>query len=171
MRRREAGLAIVALPLVTWAAQAPKALSALSPTLQRWGSGEFRRFGFLVYEATLWAGDSDPSQPPLALSLTYQRNIDGKAIADASVDQMRRLQASDAQLAGWGAQMQALFPNVKAGDQILGLQLSDRARFFFNDQPIGEIADPVFARTFFAIWLDPRTSEPKLRSALLKRAG
>jgi hypothetical protein len=51
----------------------------------------------------------------------------------------------------------------------VGLQLADRARFFFNEQPIGEIDDPAFARAFFAIWLDPRTSEPSLRSALLKR--
>ena len=108
-------------------------------------------------------------KPPLALSLTYKRNIDGKAIAEASVDQMRRFDASEVQLTRWGSQMQALFPNVKPGDQIVGLQLSDRARFFFNDQPIGEIADTEFARSFFAIWLDPRTSEPKLRDALLKR--
>ena len=169
MRRRDAGLALLALPLAAWGKEAPVGLTAAVPNLQPWGSGEFRRFGFLVYEATLWAGDTAPVKPPLALGLTYKRNIDGKAIAEASVDQMRRFDASEVQLARWGSQMQALFPNVKPGDQIVGLQLPDRARFFFNDQPIGEIADTEFARSFFAIWLDPRTSEPKLRDALLKR--
>lgn len=169
MRRRDAGLALLALPLVAWGKDAPVSLATVAPNLRPWGSGEFRRFGFLVYEARLWASESGPVKPPLALSLTYKRNIDGKAIAEASVDQMRRFDASEVQLTRWGSQMQALFPNVKPGDQIVGLQLSDRARFFFNDQPIGEIADTEFARSFFAIWLDPRTSEPKLRDALLKR--
>lgn len=176
MRRREAGLALAALSLpalstVTWAKLPPRALSQLLPDLRVWGSGEFRRFGFLVYEATLWAGEDEPLVPPLALGLTYRRTIDGQAIARASVDQMRRFDASDAQLARWGRQMQALFPDVKPGDSIVGVQLPDRARFFFNDQPLGDISDPAFARAFFAIWLDPRTSEPGLRSALLRRPG
>ena len=36
----------------TWLAASEKPAE-----LRRWGSGQFRRFGFLVYEATLWAGD------------------------------------------------------------------------------------------------------------------
>jgi hypothetical protein len=170
MRRREACLALAAaMPLAGWAKEPPQALSAVLPALRPWGSGEFRRFGFLVYEATLWAGEGERPVPPLALGLTYKRNIEGKAIAEASVDQMRRFDASDAQLARWGQQMAGLFPSVKPGDRIVGLQLSDRARFFYNDQPLGEINDAAFARAFFAIWLDPRTSEPSLRTALLTR--
>ena len=34
-------------------------------TLQKYGSGEMRRFGFLVYEAQLWAA-ANPSDPPIA---------------------------------------------------------------------------------------------------------
>lgn len=170
MRRREAAVALAAMvPLALWAKELPQALSAQLPALRPWGSGSFRKFGFLVYEATLWAGEGEQLAPPLALGLTYQRSIKGQAIAEASVDQMRRFDASAAQLARWGEQMAGLFPNVKAGDRIVGLQLADRARFFFNDQPLGEVIDPAFARTFFAIWLDPRMSEPGLRSALLKR--
>jgi hypothetical protein len=36
-----------------------------------------------------------------------------------------------------------------------------------NDKPIGNIDDAEFARAFFAIWLDPKTSEPSLRKQLL----
>ena len=176
MRRREANAALAALPLCLLsrgaaANQPPKALSALLPDLRPWGQGAFRRFGFLVYEASLWAGEGDQPTPPLALGLTYQRNIAGKAIAEASVDQMRRFDVSETQLERWGQQMLAIFPDVKPGDRIVGLQMPDRARFYFNDALIGEIADPAFARAFFAIWLDPRTSEPGLRTALLKRAA
>lgn len=170
MRRRDLGLALVAWPLAAWANEPPQALSALLPGLQAWGSGQFRKFGFLVYEATLWAGPTRLPAPPLALGLTYKRSIDGQAIAQASVDQMRRFDPSEAQLEQWGQQMQAIFPDVKSGDRIVGVQLPDRAQFYFNDQLIGEVNDPAFARAFFAIWLDPRTSEPGLRTALLTRS-
>jgi hypothetical protein len=41
------------------------------------------------------------------------------------------------------------------------------ARFWRNGAPLGEVADPAFSRAFFSIWLDPRTSAPELRAALL----
>lgn len=165
-RRRElllgaAGFAV--LPFAAYATTDPTA------GLKRWGSGEFRRFGFLVYEAMLWAGD-DPLKPPLALRLTYKRNIEGKAIAEASVKEIRNLGiADDAQLKRWGEAMLRLFPDVRPGDFIVGQHLPEGARFFFNDRLIGEVLEPAFARAFFAIWLDPKTSAPELRAALLRR--
>ena len=139
--------------------------------LTRWGSGEFRRFGFLIYQATLWAGDQGPLQPPLALKLTYQRNIAGRDIAAASVKEMRQLGMADEQrLERWGEEMDRIFPDVRPGDHLLGLQRADGARFFFNGSPLGAVDDVAFARAFFAIWLDVRTSAPELRNALLKRS-
>ena len=160
-------LGLAAWPLASLASTGPETPTA---GFRRWGSGEFRRFGFLVYEATLWAGGDDPLRPPLALKLTYKRNISGRDIADASVKEIRNLGVADeARLKGWGEQMVRLFPDVRPGDHIVGLQLPDTARFFFNDRSIGTIDDPAFARAFFAIWLDARTSAPDLRAALLKR--
>jgi len=160
-------LSLAAWPLASLAATGPETLTA---GFRRWGSGEFRRFGFLVYEATLWAGGDDPLRPPLALKLTYKRNISGRDIADASVKEIRNLGVGDeARLKGWGEQMASIFPDVRPGDHILGVQLPDEARFFFNDRSIGTIDDPAFARAFFAIWLDAKTSAPDLRAALLKR--
>jgi len=138
--------------------------------LNRWGSGEFRRFGFLVYEATLWAGE-DPQRPPLALRLDYKRNIEGRAIADASVNEMRRFVSDDGLLRQWGEQMQRIFPDVKPGDHILGVYRPDGARFYQGDRLLGAIDTPGFADAFFAIWLDTRTSAPDLRQALLRRSG
>ena len=163
-RRRVLLLALAGLPFAAWGSSDPTA------GLKRWGNGEFRRFGFLVYEATLWAGD-DPQRPPLALRLDYKRNIEGKAIAEASVKEMRRFVADEALLKRWGEAMARLFPDVKPGDHILGVYRPEGAVFLFNGQTLGEIAEPAFARQFFAIWLDPRTSAPELREALLRRAG
>jgi hypothetical protein len=64
--------------------------------------------------------------------------------------------------------MQALMPDVRPGDQLLGIYVPDQeTRFFHNGQPIGTIPDPAFGPEFFAIWLDKKTSEPDLRVALL----
>ncbi len=166
VRRRLLGL-LAAWPFAGLASGGPESLVA---GWQRWGSGEFRRFGFLIYHATLWAAGADPQQPPLALKLTYQRSIAGQDIAAASVKEIRNLGlAQEADLGRWGEQMAGLFPDVRAGDHLLGVHLAGGARFFFNDRPIGQVDDPAFARAFFAIWLDPRTSAPDLRAALLKR--
>lgn len=136
--------------------------------LSRWGSGEFRRFGFLVYTATLWAGD-DPLRPPLALRLDYRRRLSGSAIADASVSEMRRFVADPARLEAWGAQLRQVFPDVGAGDHIVGLYRPDGAYFYQGERLLGAIGAPGFAAAFFAIWLDGRTSVPELRAALLTR--
>lgn len=165
--RRRICLALAAWPLAGLANSGPRSLVA---GMQRWGSGDFRRFGFLVYEATLWAGSDDPLRPPLALRLTYRRSISGKSITEASVGEIRNLGVADeGSLTLWGEQMGRIFPDVRPGDEILGVHLSDGARFFHNDRQVGAIDDPAFARAFFAIWLDPRTSAPELRSALLQR--
>ncbi|WP_310492032.1 chalcone isomerase family protein [Dechloromonas sp.] len=161
--RRRLLLALAAAPSAAFANTDPTA------GLKRWGNGEFRRFGFLVYEATLWAGD-DPQRPPLALRLDYKRTIAGAAIAEASVKEMRALGADEAALKRWGEQMTRIFPDVKAGDFIVGQYETGVARFYFNGRLVGEVADADFARAFFGIWLDAKMSAPGLRAALLRRS-
>jgi hypothetical protein len=161
-RRRALLLALAAWP-ATWLAANEKPVEA-----RRWGSGQFRRFGFLVYEATLWAGD-DPQRPPLTLRLDYRRNIAGTAIADASIKEMRRSFADEARLAEWRERMTRIFPDVKPGDHIVGHYHAGGAVFMQGDRELGRIDDREFARAFFGIWLDPRTSAPELRAALLRR--
>lgn len=158
------GLVILIQPNVSYA---ETRLFTGSLNLQKYGSGEFRRFGFLVYEAQLWAG-SNPAEPPIALQLTYKRDIEGAKIVTASVDQMRALGASETQLGAWATAMARIFPDVKLGDQIVGIYRPGSATFLYNNREIGQVNDPEFARLFFGIWLDPRTSEPKLRNRLLQ---
>jgi hypothetical protein len=160
---------IAGLMLVPLAGTLPANADPLAG-LRAWGSGRFRRYGFLVYDASLWVGSEDPLQPPYALRLEYRRSIRGSALAESSVEQIQRLGLADeATLQDWGRQLQQIFPDVQDGDRIVGLHHPGGARFFFNDRPIGEIASPAFARAFFGIWLDARTTAPELRAALLRR--
>jgi len=64
--------------------------------------------------------------------------------------------------------MKQFFVDVVDGDRITGLNLPQLGiRYYYNGKPLGEIQDREFAKAFFGIWLDPRTSEPELRKKLL----
>ena len=138
------------------------------------GAGVFKWFGLKIYDAQLWVGEKG-YQPdgPYVLELVYARALDGRKIAEASAEQMEKIGAgTPAQRAAWLARMTELFPNVKQGTRISGVHLpGSGARFYLDGRPLGSVPDPAFARAFFAIWLDPATTAPALRSALLKDAG
>lgn len=141
------------------------------------GQGSYRWFGFKIYDAQLWVGDQgyrpdDPESARFALSITYARDLYGKHIALTSIDEIRKLGfGTVAQHEVWLKQMAALFPDVHAGTRISGIYIPGHgARFYLDGNMLGEIADSEFARAFFAIWLDPRTSASSLRSSLLSSA-
>jgi hypothetical protein len=133
-----------------------------------------RVWGFEVYDARLWtpAGFRHrvAVQFPFALELQYLRRLEGSAIANRSIDEMRRVgRFTDAQAQNWLTAMRALFPNVGPGERITGVNLPGvGAEFWVNGQRAGAVNDADFARLFFGIWLDERTSEPKLRAQLLQ---
>lgn len=123
-----------------------------------------------VYEATLYAprGQWDPLKP-FALSIEYYHAIDGKDIADRSVQEMRHQGYTDeVKLAAWNAQMKEIFPNVKKGTVFSAVYIPGKETIFYNgNQVIGIIKGDDFGRSFFDIWLNEKTSEPTLRRALL----
>lgn len=137
------------------------------------GTSRFTYWGFEVYQATLWVAPefklASMNDVPYALDLRYLRTFKGKDIAQRSIDEMRRVQSvSDARAQAWLKLMQDTFPDVKEGDRLTGIHLPGKGvRFLLNGQPLGEVADAEFARVFFGIWLSEKTSEPKLRQALL----
>ncbi len=156
---------------------APAEISQAWPSARLVGQGPFRYFGFKVYDARLWmSADGDPArwmQQPLALELRYARSLDGLAIAERSLVEMRRQGAvAEADATRWLAAMRAAFPNVVDGDRLVGL--SDgrgQVRFLHNGRPTATLDDPEFARRFFGIWLLPTTSATSLREALLGPAA
>ena len=136
------------------------------------GGGDLRLFGFRIYTARLWS----PTEPfradaPFALELTYHRNIEREDLVAASLKEIRRLNGAAigaAQLQRWQAQMRQAFVDVRPGERIIGVYLPQQgARFYAGTRLQHVIADPEFARAFFAIWLDPRTRNPELRARLL----
>lgn len=157
------------------AAAPPQEIAAALADARLRGRAVLRFLGLAVYDAQLWTTAppaADPLVHPSALALTYARSLVGALIARRSIEEMRGIGPfGDDQAARWLQAMTALFPDVRAGDRLTGLHLPGRtARFFFNGQPRGEVADAEFARLFFGIWLSPRSSEPRLRAQLLGSA-
>ncbi len=149
----------------------------LLPQASPLGSGSFRWFGLKLYDARLWAerrsfNGNEWMRTPLALELTYARTLYGARIAEASIDEMKKLGlGSAAQQRAWLDAMKQVFPNVEEGTQLIGLyQPGQATRFYRDGVAVGEVADPEFGPAFFAIWLHPRTSAPKLRAALLGKS-
>ncbi len=167
--------ALAATPAFAMADRAPPlpaSVVALAPNLKAQGGGELTFFGIAVYDGWYWSPEQGwPQAGPYALDLHYHRSLDGAKIAQRSVDEIAKLgygSADDRER--WGAQMTRIFPDVNRGDRLTGVYTGAGAvRYFHNGKAIGEIADKGFARAFFAIWLDPKTSRSDFRDKLLGR--
>ena len=134
------------------------------------GSARMRVMFWDVYDANLFApaGDWQPGQP-FALSLAYLRTLRGEAIANRSIEEIRRQGVADeATLARWRELIGEIIPDVDADTELLGIaDANQHAIFLRNGEPLGRIEDPAFTRAFFGIWLSEATSEPGLRQRLL----
>ena len=158
----------IALAMPAFAQTLPPEAAALAGAREA-GGGSFRYFGLLVYDAKLWtAGPRFDAEAPYALGIRYARNIKGYKLAEESVRQWRGMRYGfEDKYAAWEAEMRLIFPDVKPDDELVGVHLPGKgAQFYFNGKPAGDVADSAFARAFFAIWLDERTTEPGLRRAL-----
>lgn len=144
---------------------------AALPTAHKLGEGNFTWFGLRLYRARLWVvGPTQDWSQPFALELMYHRSISRDTLVQASLQEMRRLDSNvtEKELATWTQAMEAAFVDVRSGMRITGLYLPGKGcRFYVDGTFSREIADPVFARAFFSIWLDPRARDPQLRQRLL----
>ncbi|EMD9442392.1 MULTISPECIES: chalcone isomerase family protein [Burkholderia] len=136
------------------------------------GAGQFCVFGVCLYDAQLWA----PHPPagfdtPFALSLTYRHDVSGARLVATGMAEIERLAPAPLPAAtrdAWRADIARAFTDVARGDVLCGVYLPDQgARFYTNGRLTADIPDPVFARAFFDIWLDPRTRAQSLRRQLL----
>jgi hypothetical protein len=141
------------------------------------GSGRMRFLGLAIYDIRLWTATpvapADVARQPLALEIEYARSLVGALIAERSLVEMKRgAKLDEATADRWLAAMKRLFPDVKAGDRITGVQQPGAAtRFFFNGRALGEVRDAAFTALFFGIWLGRDSSEPALRAQLLGTPG
>lgn len=170
--------AVLVLPVTSSAADSrtppplPQAVEGAveGGTLNLLGYGRMRKWIWDAFDVSLWiTGDTWSWNEPFVLELRYVRSFDGEEIVEGTRNQWEHLgYTNEAQLELWLKQLIGIFPNVKVGDQLAGVYLPGReTHFFHNGQPIGTMSDPAFGPAFFAIWLDPKSSESTLREELL----
>lgn len=173
-----AGLACAAPVASSWATIGglpghPPELQAALPQHRLLGQARLSVYGFQVYDSRLWVppvfNTQDFSSQSFALELAYLRDFKSEAIVDRSIAEMRRFAAlDDGQVNAWRTAMLRVIPNIKKGDRVLGVNRpGEGATFWVNGKRAGDVDDAEFARLFFGIWLSAKTSQPKMRTALL----
>lgn len=131
------------------------------------GQGRLTFWGFDVYDARYYVADPR-GQNGFALEIHYIRSFRGGDLAKRTIGEMARLGVSEKQRAIWMQILEKIFPDIASGDTLIGVHLPDQGTLFLhNGKPIGDVPGDAFAKAFFGIWLDERTSVPKLRSALI----
>lgn len=154
------------------------ALLAMQPDLRIAGQGTLRLLGLRIYRARLFVGPGGlPADAltgnPYSLDLRYARDFRGVDIARRTREEMEKLgRGTPSERERWQSRLAALLPDVHEGDHLTGLyQPGIGTTFLFNGQRLGQVNGDEFARAFFSIWLDPQTSAPAVRRALLAGAG
>ena len=166
-----------ASPFADVAKEASAAALAAVPGAALLGNTRLVVWGFDIYDAWLWAGKgftaANYKTQPLALELQYLRDFKALEIAKRSIAEMRRSATiSDEQAEQWVVAMTKAWPDIKKGDSLTGIYKPGvGVQFLFNGKPRGEVADAEFAALFMGIWLSPKSSEPKMRQALLGKAA
>jgi len=170
------GLAFLILATVCFATLAqplPKVVINEHP-LKLIGEGEMTWFGIGIYNASLWTISGKytdlVTELPIALHITYKKNIHSKKLVEATSEEWERLHIFNSESRRhWARQLSQIWPNVKPGDSITTLITENRiTKFYSNDNFIGEIEDPHFGPALLMIWLHPDTSEPELREKLIR---
>ncbi|GLX81386.1 chalcone isomerase family protein [Thalassotalea eurytherma] len=132
------------------------------------GQAKFRVLFFNIYQSRLASesGEFD-KQTAYVFEITYLRDITQSDLIERTIEQWQHLGIDERQYQAYLPKLQALWPNIKKGDQLALFVENNQAQFFYNQAFIGEVNNGTFADDFLAIWLSEKTSQPKLRQQLL----
>lgn len=149
---------------------AAEPIRGLVPLAEKVGQGRLTYLFWEIYDATLYAPQGIwRRDKPFALQLSYLRELEGRKIADRTIEEIRNQGLVDEiKLATWHAQLRNIFPDIKKGTSLTGVFIdSGETLFYLGEKEIGRISDPQFSQVFFDIWLGENTSAPDLRQKLL----
>jgi len=131
------------------------------------GAGKLTWWGLDVYDATLYRA-GNLNSPEFALDLRYQKSFSGVSIANRTTEEMKKLGIPDMQAVLWGKELASFLPNVESGQALTAIYTPKQGTlFYFDGKQIAQVKGADFSKAFFSIWLDSKTSAPKLRSELL----
>jgi hypothetical protein len=153
-------------PIAVYARE-PSYIDQILNTAKLQGSGKLTWWGLHIYDANFYRSGSFHS-PEFALQLQYHKSLSGLAIANRSAEEMSKLGVPEPQAKIWGKQLATFLPNVEPGQSLTALyDPKQGTTFYFDGKPLAQIVEADFSKAFFGIWLDSKTSAPKLREQLL----
>lgn len=156
-------VALLAFPASAAVSQVDKALNSAS--LQ--GSGKLYWWGFHIYDASFYRA-ANFSSPEFALEIRYHKSFTGASIAQRSADEMKKIGVPESQANQWGKELTNFLPDVEAGHTLTAVYTPTQGTVFYHDgRRIAQVYGVDFSKAFFGIWLDSKTSVPKLRKELL----
>ena len=148
-------------------ARDPTYIDSIFNPAQLQGSGRLTWWGFHIYDASFYRAVA-PSSQEFAIDIRYQKSFSGISIANSSAEEMKKMGIPEAQAAQWGKELANIFPNVESGQTLTAVYMPKQGTIFYYDgKRIAQIPGVEFSKAFFGIWLDPKTSVPKLRNELL----
>jgi len=156
-------------------ANVPPELQADVSTWQMRSQVRFRYWGVHAYDIALWTSALfDPSRwqsQPVALSITYARQIDLDDLIDRTFTEMdRQAKATAAQTKNWQKTFSEAWRDVQPNDRITAVFTPpSRLAFYFNGKATAKLDDALLAPRFMGIWLSSKTSQNGLRKALLNQ--
>jgi Chalcone isomerase-like len=131
------------------------------------GSGKLTWWGLEIYDASFYRA-GNLNSPEFALDLRYQKSFTGVSIANRTIEEMKKLGVPDVQATLWGKELAGFLPNVEPGQALTAIYTPKQGTlFYFDGKQIAQVKGIDFPKAFFGIWLDSKTSAPKLRSELL----
>lgn len=150
-----------------------KDLTRIDPMLNQaelQGVGRLTFWGFHIYDVTLYRMINLKSSE-FALDIKYQKSFSGISIADKTAEEMKKMGVPEAQATIWGKELADVLPNIESGQTLTGVYSPKvGTNFFYDGKKIAQFPGVEFSKAFFGIWLDPKTSVPKLRAELLGNA-
>lgn len=134
------------------------------------GDYHLKTFGLKIYYIELFSDKNIySSKNNLAIVINYQRNFSKKILVDRSIVEIKRTNIIDDKetLSSYEKTLNEIYSDVKIGDRKTAYYNPQKGvKLYFNGQKIGEITDPVFAKRFMGIWLNPDSSYPKMTKSL-----
>lgn len=151
--------------------QLPSTVSSSWNSSQHIGKTKFTRFSIHIYDASLWSLSNNTSQAK-ALSIKYAREISAKRLLSSTKKQWNHLGFADLYpIEAWLEELMAIWPDVKAGDQLIFIYADNgNSEFIFNNTKLGSINDQRFGKAFLDIWLSSRAKYQKHRKELLSES-
>ncbi|MCH9692522.1 MAG: chalcone isomerase family protein [Gammaproteobacteria bacterium] len=127
-----------------------------------------RWLAFNLYNAKLLTPDGyyQKNKWPLALKLTYHKNIKKIDLIQATTDEWERMGVKYSP--EWVSKLYTSWPSVNKGDTLLvHIDEQGNSKFYYNNIYVGTINNEVFSKVFLAIWLSDKSRNQVLRRKLI----